>query len=71
LRKLTVRLKKGDIKCFFVIELVAEVDMDIFHRLLGDVLNYYGYPFKTNNIDDPFSSERIAYTINLTLYGGF
>lgn len=69
--KINGSVEKGKHKMFFVIEPVAEVDMAIFHRLLGDVLNYYGYPFKTNNVDEPFSSEKIAYTINLTLYGGF
>ena len=69
--KINELAKEGKHKMFFVVKPKEEVNMAIFHKLLSNTLNYYGYPFKVCNIDEPFSSERIAYTVNLTLYGGF
>lgn len=69
--KINKLAKEGKSKCLFVIEPKEGINMTIFHRLLSDTLNYYGYSFKTINIDAPFSLERIAYKVNLTLYGGF
>lgn len=67
--KINKLVEDGKAKALFVVEPKEGVDMAIFHRLLNDVLNYYGYPFRTSNVDEPFSYERIAYKINLTLYG--
>lgn len=63
-------VKEGKNKYFFVVEPKNSVNMAVFHRLLNNILNYYDYPFESRNIDEPFSSERLAYKINLTLYGG-